>query len=174
MTTGANGLGRYFDIVPAIVPVNLNTGANTGERVNMKDCTGVSIVVFASIGTAASDLAVDVQEANAATGGTIRDLDIVTKYYIKDALSLTAATTWSEVSQSAASEISDTGGAGTSAEHSQIVVIEVRADQLSDGYKWLSVNIPQPGATKLGCAFYIRHGLKVMRKPQNLANPNAA
>lgn len=174
MTTGANGLGRYFDIVPAIVPVNLNTAGNTGERVNMKDCSGVSIVVFASIGTAASDLAVDVQEANAATGGTIRDLDVVTKYYIKDALSLTAATTWSEISQSATSEIADTGGAGTSAEHSQIVVIDVRADQLSDGYKWLSVNIPQPGATKLGCAFYIRYGLKVMRKPQNLADSNAA
>lgn len=173
MTTGANGLGRYFDIVPAIVPVNLNTGANTGERVHMKDCRAVSIVIFASIGTAGSDLAVDVQESNAATGGTIQDLDIVTKYYIKDSLSLTAATTWSEVSQTAASEISDTGGAGTSAEHSQIVVIEVRAEQLSDGFEWLSVNVPQPGATKLGCAFYIRHGLEVMRKPQNLANPNA-
>lgn len=173
MTTGANGLGRYFDIVPAIVPVNLNTAGNTGERVHMKDCRAVSIVIFASIGTAGSDLAVDVQESNAATGGTIQDLDIVTKYYIKDALSLTAATTWAEVSQAAASEISDTGGAGTSAEHSQIVVIEVRAEQLSDGFEWLSVNIPQPGATKLGCAFYLRHGLEVMRKPQNLANPNA-
>jgi hypothetical protein len=173
MTTGARALGKAFDIVPAIVPVNLNTGANTGERVHLKNCSGVTIVVFASIGTAASDLAVDVQEANAASGGTIRDLDIVTKYYIKDALSLTAATTWSEISQTAASEISDTGGAGTSAEHSQIVVIEVSATQLSDDYEWISVNIPTPGATKLGCAFYILHGLEVQRKPQNLANPNA-
>lgn len=173
MTTGAFGLGKSYDIVPAIVPVNLNTGANTGDRVHMKDCRAISIVVFASIGTAGSDLALDVQEANAATGGTIQDLDIVTKYYIKDALSLTSATTWSEISQSAASEIADAGGAGTSAEHSQIVVIDVRAEQLSDGFEWLSVNVPQPGATKLGCAFYIRHGLEVMRKPQNLANPNA-
>lgn len=173
MTTGAFGLGKSFDIVPGIVPVNLNTAGNTGDRVHMKDCRAISIVIFASIGTAGSDLAVDVQEANAATGGTIRDLDIVTKYYIKDALSLTSATTWSEISQSAASEITDTGGAGTSAEHSQIVVIDVRAEQLSDGYEWLSVNIPQPGATKLGCAFYIRHCLEVMRKPQNLADPNA-
>lgn len=173
MTTGANGLGRYFDIVPAVLPVNLNTGANTGFRVHMKDCRAVSIVIFASIGTAASDLALDVQESNAATGGTIQDLDIVTKYYIKDALALDASATWSEISQSAASEVADTGGAGTSAEHSQIVVVEVRAEQLSDGFEWLSVNLPQPGATKLGCAFYVRHGLEVMRKPGNLANPNA-
>jgi len=173
MTTGARGLGRLFDIVPAIVPVNLNTGANTGERVHLKNCRGVSVVIFASIGTAASDLAVDLQEADAATGGTIRDLDIITKYYLKDALALTSAATWAEVSQSAGSEIADTGGAGTSAEHSQVVVIEVGADQLSDGYEWLSINVPQPGATKLGCAFYILHDLDVQRKPQNLANPNA-
>jgi hypothetical protein len=172
MTTGANGLGRYFDIVPAIVPVNLNTGANTGSRVHMKDCRAVSIVVFASTGTAGSDLQVDVQESNAATGGTIQDLDVVTKYYTKDASTLTSSSTWAEVSQAAASEVTDVGGAGTSAENQQIAVIEVRAEQLSDGFEWLSVNMPQPGATKLGCAFYIRHGLEVMRKPQNLANPN--
>lgn len=173
MTTGARGLGRHFDIVPAIVPVNLNTGANTGDRVHMKNYKNCAIVIFASIGTAGSDLAVDVQEANAATGGTIQDLDVVTKYYIKDALSLTSATTWAEVSQAAASEISDTGGAGTSAEHSQIVVIEVDSTQLSDGFEWLSVNVPQPGATKLGCAFYVLSGLNVQRKPTNLADPNA-
>jgi hypothetical protein len=173
MTTGAIGLGRTFDIVPGVVPVNLNTAANTGNRVHMKDCAGIAIVIFASIGTAASDLAIDLQEANAASGGTIQDLDIITKYYIKDSLALTSSTTWSEVSQTAASEIPDTGGLGTSAEHSQIVVIEVDAGQLSDGFEWISVNVPQPGATKLGCVFYIRHGLKTQRKPQNLADPNA-
>lgn len=173
MTTGARGLGKDWDLIPAIVPVNLNTGANTGGRVHMKNYRNCALVVFASIGTAASDLAVDVQEANAATGGTIRDLDIVTKYYLKDALALTSATTWAEISQSATSEIADAGGAGTSAEHSQVLVIEVDETQLSDGYEWLSINVPQPGATKLGCAFYIMSGLKVQRAPANLADPNA-
>jgi hypothetical protein len=173
VTTGARGLGKDFDIIPAIVPVNLNTGANTGNRVHMKNYRNCAVVIFASIGTAASDLAVDLQESNAATGGTKQDLDIVTKYYIKDALSLTSATTWAEISQSAASEISDTGGAGTSAEHSQVVVIEVDATQMSDGFEWLSIDVPQPGATKLGCAFYVMTGLQVQRKPQNLADPNA-
>jgi len=174
MTTGVRTLGKDWDIVPAIVPVNLNTGANTGGRVHMKNYRNCAIVIFASIGTAASDLAVDVQEADAATGGTIQDLDVVTKYYIKDALSLTSATTWSEIAQTpAASEISDAGGAGTSAEHSQVVVIEIDNTQLSDGFEWLSINVPQPGATKLGCAFYVLTGLNVQRKPQNLADPNA-
>lgn len=173
MATGARGLGKDFDIIPAIVPVNLNTGANTGGRVHMKNYRNCALVVFASIGTAASDLAVDVQEATAATGGTIHDLDIVTRYYVKDALSLTAAATWSEITQAATSEIADAGAAGTSAEHSQILVIEVDETQLSDGYEWLSINVPQPGATKLGCAFYVMSGLKVQRAPANLADPNA-
>lgn len=173
MTTGARGLGKDFDIVPLIVPVNLNTGANTGGRVHMKNYRNCALVVFASIGTAASDLAVDVQECNAASGGTARDLDIVTKYYLKDALSLTAATTWAEIAQSATSEIADAGAAGTSAEHSQVVVVEVDETQLSDGYEWLSINVPQPGATKLGCAFAIMSGLKIQRAPANLADPNA-
>ena len=172
MTTGARGLGYTWDIIPGVVPVNLNTGANTGERVHMKNYERCACVVFASIGTAASDLAVDLQEANAATGGTIHDLDITTKYYVKDALALTSSATWVEVSQSAASEIADTGGLGTSAEHSQIVVIEVDSSQLSDGYEWISLNVPTPGATKLGCVFYIMTGLKVQRAPGNLANPN--
>jgi len=172
VTTGVRGLGKDFDIVPGVLPVNLNTGANTGFRVHMKNYQRCAVVLFASIGTAASDLQCDLQESTAASGGSIQDLDIITKYYLKDALALTSASTWAEVSQSAGSEITDTGGAGTSAEHSQVVVIEVDANQLSDGFEWLSINMAQPGATKLGAAFYVMSGLAVQRKPQNLADPS--
>lgn len=173
MTTGARALGRSFDVVSGIVPVNLNTGANTGARVHLKNCNGVTIVVYAGVGTAASDLAVDLQEHTAATGGTSQDLDIITKYYSKQELTLDGDEVWSEHTQAAASEIADVGGAGTSAELQNLVVIEVSATQLSDGFGWISLNIPQPGATKLGCVFYILHDLAVQRAPQNLVDPQA-
>ena len=48
--------------------------------------------------------------------------------------------------------------AGRLVEHEQIVVIEVHASQLSDGFTHLSLNIPQPGATKLGCVLAILSG----------------
>lgn len=173
MTTGARALGRSFDIVAGVTPVNLNTGANTGKRVHLKNAAGATIVIFAGVGTAASDLAVDLQEHDAATSGTSQDLDIVTKYYSKQELTLDGDETWSEHTQAAASEIADIGGAGTSAELENLAVIEVGADQLSDGFEWISLNVPQPGATKLGCVLYLLHGLSVQRTPQNLVNPQA-
>jgi len=178
MTTQAIALGRLFDIGIGVSPVNLNTGANTGKRISMKNAKTCTFVVVAGVGTAASDLAVDLQEHTAASGGTSQDLDIVTKYYIKDELALDNDESWVETTQSpAASEIADAGGLGVSAEHEQIVVIEVNADQLSDGFTHLSLNAPQPGATKLGCILYVLSGLKVQRTPANLGNllnPGAA
>lgn len=173
MATGARELGRAFDIVAGVTPVNLNTAGNTGKRVHLKNCSGVTIVVFAGVGTAASDLAVDLQEHNAATSGTSQDLDIITKYFSKQELTLDGDEVWSVHTQSAASEIADVGGAGTSAELENLVVIEVGANQLSDGFEWISLNVPQPGATKLGCVLYILHQLNVQRAPQSLVDPQA-
>lgn len=170
MPTAARALGRLFDIGCGIAPINLNTGANTGKRISMADCSGITFVVFAGVGTAASDLAVDLQEHTAYTGGTTQDLDIITDYFIKDELALDNDESWVKTSQAAASEIADVGGTGVSAEDQQIVVIEVGADQLSNGYTHVSLNIPQPGATKLGCVLYIKHDLLVKRAPANLPN----
>jgi len=175
--TMVGALGRLFDIGCGISPVNLNTGANTGKRISMRGAKGITFVVFAGVGTAASDLALDLQEHTAYTGGTTADLDIITKYYIKDETALDNDETWVLVTQAAASEITDAGGTGVSAEHEQIVVIEVTADQLSDGYTHISLNAPQPGATKLGCVLYVLWGLNSQRIPSNLPNllrPGAA
>ncbi|HAM39895.1 MAG TPA: hypothetical protein DCP69_00780 [Candidatus Omnitrophica bacterium] len=177
MTTRIGALGRLFDIGAGITPVNLNTGANTGKRISMEDCEGITFVIFAGVGTAASDIPCDLQEYTAYTGGTTADLDIITNYYHKSELALDNDETWTLVTQTAASEISDIGGAGTSGEFEQIGVIEVTADQLSDGYTHVGLNIAQPGATKLGCVLYIKWGLKVQRIPSNLPNllnPGAA
>ena len=177
MPTTAVALGRLFDIGCGISPVNLNTGANTGKRISMKNAKTCTFVIFAGVGTAASDLALDLQEHTASVSGTSQDLDIITKYYIKDETALDNDESWVETTQTAASEISDAGGTGVSAEHEQIVVIEVNADQMSDGFTHLSMNAPQPGATKLGCCLYVLSGLKTQRKPANLGNllnPGAA
>lgn len=177
MATGARALGRLFDIGTGVTPVNLNGGANTGKRISMKNASTCTFVIFAGVGTAASDLAVDLQEHTASTGGTSQDLDIITRYYNKQELALDNDESWVEVTQAAGSEIADTGGTGTSAEHEQIVVIEVDAAQMSDGFTHLSLNVPAPGATKLGCVLYILSGLRVQRAPANLGNllnPGAA
>lgn len=173
MATSARALGRLFDISAAIVPVDLEGGANTGKRIRVRDYQGVTVVVFAGAGTANDDLQIDLQEHNASSGGTSQDLDIITDYFHKSEATLDGDETWAKVTQSAASEISDVGGAGTSAELQQILVVDVAAEQLSEGFDYLSVNIPDLGSAgaKLGCALYIPWGLKAQRAPENLDAP---
>lgn len=168
MTTKAQALGRLFDIGTGITPVDSQTTGMTGKRCYVGDCEGVTIVVFKAAGTANDDPVLDLQEANAASGGTIQDLDIITDYYIKQETTLDNDESWTKVSQSAASEVTLNA---TSAETEMIVAIDVRSDQLSDGYKYLSLNIADTGSAgaQLISVLYIPWGLKVQRAPENLA-----
>lgn len=170
MTTGARALGRLFNISVGAVPTDAVAAAITGNRVHLKDAAGVSFVVVCSAGST-DILDVDLQEHNAATGGTSQDLDIITKYYYQDEATLDGDETWTEGSQSAASEITNIGSASAQ----QLVVIEVGANQLSDGFEWVSLNVPDLGTngTKYVAILNIVHDLNVQRKPQNLPNLNA-
>ncbi|MFC4609729.1 hypothetical protein ACFO9E_18190 [Streptomyces maoxianensis] len=164
-------LGRLFDISTGAVPVDLSTAAVTGKRVHLKNCGGVSIVVFKGAGTAGDDPVFDLQEHSASTGGTSQDLDVLTHYYVKQEATLDGDETWSKVTQSTASEVT---GNATSAEEQAIYVFEVGANQLSDGFEWISLNVADVGTNaQLGGVLYLLHDLAVQRTPENLVNPLA-
>lgn len=167
-------LGRLLDIVPGAAPVDLSSAAVTGKRVHLKAATGVTIVLFKGAGTAADDPTVTLKQHTAATGGTSANLPVIDHYYLKDAATLTGAETWVKKTQTAAATIADPGGAGTSAEHQQVVVIEVNAAQLDDGYEWVSLDVADVGTNaQLGSVLYLLHDLTVQRSPELLANPQA-
>lgn len=172
MTTTALALGKLFDLSIGSVPADADGGAITGKRVSLKNARGVSIVVIGAAGTAPDDLQLDLQEHTAASGGSSADLDIVTTYYHKSEATLDGDETWTKVTQAAASEIADVGGAGTSAEEQQIAVIEVAAEQLSEGYDFVSLNIPDLGTAgaKYVAVLYILWGLNAQRAPESLAS----
>jgi hypothetical protein len=165
MATDAHALGQTFDISNALSIVDLNTADNTGLMVNMKNAAVCTFVFFAKAGTAGADLVFDLQESNALSGGTTRDLEIITDWFKKEEATLDGDETWTRVSQSAASEVTVTD---TGAAVEQIYVFEVRAEQLSDGYKYLSLNIADASQAKIGGILAILSGLKVKRKPENL------
>lgn len=177
---GQRALGRLFDVGLAFAPQAVNNSADvTGKRVWMGDCGGVTILVIAEAGTAGDDLDLDLQEHTAASGGTSRDLDIIDTYWIKSETTLDNDESWVEVTQSAGSEITDTGGGGTSAEEQQIVAIYVDATKLSDDCAWISLDARNGGTNndKIGTAVYIKHDLLSQRAPANLPNllnPGAA
>lgn len=166
MTTDARALGKTFDISNALSIVDLNTGANTGLFVNMKNAEVCTFVFFAAAGTAGADLVFDLQESDKLTGGTTQDLDIITDWFKKEEATLDGDETWTRVTQAAASEVTVTD---TGAAVEQIYVFEVLASQLSDGFKYLSLNIADATQAKIGGCLAILSDLKVQRKPENLA-----
>lgn len=162
------GLGRLFDVVVGSAPADSVAAAITGNRVSLRNATGVTILVLTD-GGSTDILDLDLQAATAATGGTIQDLDIIDHYYLKEATTFAGSETWSKVTQSAASEITNAG----SASKQTLVAVEVSAASLPDGFWFVSMNVPDQGTngTKYTGVLYLLHGLQVQRTPANLAAP---
>ena len=169
------GLGNLFDICHGSAPVaDVEAGIQTGARLHMRNYGGVAIVgYFGAVSAGTDTLIFDVNEHDAATSGNTQELDVVTQVYIKFETTLDGDEQWTRVTQSAASEITLTGA--TYASTQVLAVAEVDAGDLSDGFQWISVIQADPGSggTRPGCYFYIPYELKVMRRPDQLPQPNA-
>lgn len=164
------GLARLFDIAIGAAPVDLSTAAVTGKRVALKGSSAITFLVFKGAGTAGDDPAVTIQQHTAASGGTSSNLSVIDHYYLKDAATLAGTEQWVTKTQAAGATITDPGGAGTSAEHQQILAIEVSGTELSDGYTHVSLNIADVGTNaQLGAVLYVLHDLTVQRAPDALA-----
>lgn len=166
------GLGRTFDIVPGTIPTADFEAAITATRVHMKNYGGVAIVGYYGAVSAGTDvLTFDVQQADAATGGNTKDLDSITQVYHKSEATLDGDEVWTRVTQAAGSEVALPTTTQT------LIVVEVDVDDLdvANGYQWVFVLHPDPGSggTRTGAYFYIPYGLKVMRRPDLLVEPNA-
>lgn len=168
MTTKAGGLGRDFDVGGVNVASDAVDAAITGKRVSLEHAEGVTfLVVKATDAGTTDDLATDLQEHNAASGGTSQDLDIVTDYWVKSETALDGDESWSKTTQTVASEISAIAG---TAELQVVLAVSVHASQLSDGFSWVSLNIPDLGSTDVQqtAIIPILWGLKVQRAPENM------
>jgi hypothetical protein len=172
-------LGRLFDIGLCFAPVDTQSGAITGKRIFMGGAAACTILVIKAAGTANDDPVYTLQQHTAYTGGTSSNLAKIDHYYLKNEAVLDNDESWSKLTQTASQTLTDPGGAGTSAESQQLLVIPVGADQLSDGYAWISLNLADTGSAgaQLGAAVYILHDLASQRAPANLPNllrPGAA
>lgn len=170
------GHGRIFDIGSGIMPVaDLAAGANTGHRIHLRNYETVAVVFLKSAASAGTDnVVLTLQEHSAASAGTSQNLASITEFYVKNEASpMDGDETWTRVTQAAAATVTLDGA--TYATNQAIAVFEVDAPQLSAGFEWISVNIADPGAggTIPGCLLYIPHGLKIQRRPDLLAQPNA-
>jgi len=169
MASNPGGLGRVCDFSVGISPVDTQTGAMTGKRISMENCGGLMIVLFKAAGIANDDYSIHLVEHTAYTGGTSTDLACMTRYWQKKETALDGDEAWSEVTQTASH--ANTADA-TSAEAEMIIVFDVQASQLSDGYTHISMDWTDTGAggTQPGCILYVPYDLKVQRKPANMTS----
>jgi hypothetical protein len=164
----AEALGRLFDLACGWAPTSMHA-ALTGNRISLQNYGGVTIVFFSGAAGTTDDPAPSLQQHTAYTGGTTADLAIMDTIYRKSETTLDGDEAWTKTTQTAAAIM--TGVAGE-AEKQKIYVIEVDADQLTDGYTHISVNHADLGTdAELCCILYILRDLKVQRTPANMPNP---
>lgn len=163
------GLGRLFDISAGIPVVDLGAGTNTGNRVSLKNGDAVTVLVHKEVSTDTEPVVLTLKEHTASSNGTSQDLAKITEVYKKAEATLDGDETWTKVSQAASATFTE---AATDDTLQAIYAFVVRADQLSDGYSYISVDIADTGtAGTLGTVLYLLHDLAVKRAPENLVAP---
>lgn len=172
------GLGNVFDIATGINDVaDLAAGANTGKRIHMRNYDTLGVVFRKNAASAGTDSVIlTLREHNANTAGTSQNLAAITDWYYKStAAALTGTEVWTEATQAAGATLTLADAGPVKAAHQSLVCFEIEAGALSAGFEWLSVDIPDPGVggTILGGLTYVLTGLKIARRPDLLAQPNA-
>lgn len=124
-------------------PVDLNTAAVTGARVNIKNAKRVTFVCVLGAGTSTTTHGFTLKQHTAASSGTSADLSVDNPYYHK----VGAATVFTKVSPSSAAAAYDLHT--LLSDSASIVVFEVLAEQLTDGYGWVSVDTADSGGAQL-------------------------
>ncbi len=148
--------GSFFENVNAqvaIVPIDLATGANNGDWVNMENVERLVVLVLADAGTAGEDPVVTLNQATSNAGAGSKALNF-TKVYEKVGAQASTGT-YTKVTQAAANTY--TNAAAGEAEN--LFGIEILPEMLdvAGGFTHVQVAIPDTGATagKIGCALYL-------------------
>ena len=161
-----NPLGAAFDIIPAIVPLDLQT-ARDGDWVSLKNAKGCLVVVFKGAGTAGDDPSITIEQASDVAGTGAKVLNAITEFYKKIG-TLTSVGTWTKVTQTADELVTVDA---VSAEAEGLWAFNVEADQLDvdNGFDCIRVRVADVGTNaQLGCALYLLHGLRYGDAPDGL------
>lgn len=132
-------------------PIDLDTGANTGARIDMQKFKRVTFVVIAAAGTTPSAHVHTLRQHDAASAGTSADLSVDNPYYLKAG----AATEFTKVVPSSAAAAFDVDALVADAKY--VVVFEVLQEQLASGNRWVSLDTGDVGGAQLGTVLAICH-----------------
>lgn len=149
-------------IVPAIIPVNLATGANTGDWVSLKHYGRCAIVFLAGVGTAGQDPTITVLQAKTVAGGSSKALNF-TRVDRKEATALTGVGQFTTTTQAAANTYTTSGIANAQ----KLWVIDIKAEDLDidNGFDCVQASVGDVGTnSQIGTALYLLHEPRDMSK----------
>lgn len=154
-----------LNIQPAIIPVDLATGANNGDWVSLKNFNKLAVVVFKAAGIAGDDPIITLKQATDVAGTGAKALNFE-RIYARVGVQ-TGIGVWTKVTQAAGNTYQD----AVSAEAQGLFMIEIDATDLdvNNGFDCVQLSIPDVGAggAQLGCALYI------LGEPRNSPNTSA-
>lgn len=152
--------GEVFNIVPAIIPINLAAGANAGDYVSFKNYQRATVIVLTGAGTAGEDVTVTVNQATAVAGTGAKVATILDRVYRKQgATALSAVGQWTLDEQTIASTWTNL----TNAENELLLCFDVLPEMLDmdNGFDCFNISIADVGAgAQLGMALYIMRGAR--------------
>jgi hypothetical protein len=161
-------LGSHIDIVPAVRPVDLQTGANDGDWISLKNWEGVLILFHSAIGTNGDDPTLALEQATTVAGGSSKALTKITTIWTKQAATnLLSIAGWTKVSQAVAASYTQTDAA----EQEALWAVEVDAQMLDrdNGFDCIRARVADVGGNaQLGAAYYILFGPRFGATPENL------
>ena len=149
------------DIVPAFIPVDMQTGNNGSNWLNMAKCDRVLCVLFKAVGTAGDNPVFTLNQATDNQGTGSKALTFTKARTKIGAIATAANQIWTTVTQAAAGTYTPTSAASAA-----LIAVEIRATDLdlANGFNHINLTIPDVGSNaQLGCAFYIPYAV---RQPQ--------
>jgi hypothetical protein len=145
-----------FQLLRGCDIADTNVGVTTCDKIDMSKLKRLLIVLNMGDGTAANDLDIYVYQSDDASGTSTAVLNclqtgrIFTKY-AADFTAEQALTAWTQVTQATADERYEPDDNG---ESTGLICLEVRPEDLSDGYRYVYAYLTQAGAAKYANVLY--------------------
>lgn len=152
-------------IVPAVMPIDLNGQANNGDWVSLKNFERLTVLVVASVGSAGSDLTMTLNQATSVAGAGSKVLNVIERIATKQAVALNAVAAWTDVTQTADEQYTDTDNG----EQQLVYAVDILPEELdvANSFDCVQCVLSQPGAAKIGCALYMLWPAKYPSHPDD-------
>lgn len=149
-------IAEELQVVPAIIPVDLSSGANAGDYISLKNFGHVTIAILTGIGTAGDDPVISINQATDVSGTGAKALQIDEVFHKVGATAINAVGEFTRATQTAADTYDTAGIDG--AENEMLLLIEIDAADLDvdNNFDCLQLNIADVGTNaQIGSANYI-------------------